>query len=279
MPPPPTDPPVDERAPRAAASRRARHASVTPDYEVKLLLDPAAVLGPDQRLTGAVRTAFGMPSSATKLNVQFLDTDGREIYANGWSPRIRRIEGQSDFELTYKKRYPITAGDIDAALATARDDGFDARETGYQAQVEWGYAKQTLSIGRPKSASGSGFGGTDLPGTRASRSMLADAAPDRFDDWLAIGWGTDALRIARIYGPVLARRSIGTWAAMPLYIEIWPILDGAGAATEDVVEASFKTTSRATAGAEHDGLIAYLQSRGWLRAQDSLKTQLIMDRY
>jgi hypothetical protein len=252
---------------------------MTPDYEVKLLLDPAAVLGTDHRLTGAVRAAFGMPSTATKLSVQFLDTDGQEIYSHGWSPRIRKTEGESGFELTYKKRYPIAAGDIDAALTTAGDDGFDAGETGYEAQVEWGYTKQTLSISRPKRASGAGFDGMDLPGTRSSRSMLIRHAPDRFDDWLWNGWGTDALPISRIYGPVLARRSIGTWSAMTLYIEVWPILDAAGTGTEDVVEASFKTASRATASAEHDSLIAYLQRRGWLLAQDSLKTQLIMDRY
>jgi hypothetical protein len=119
----------------------------------------------------------------------------------------------------------------------------------------------------------------DLPATRTSRSMLIGHAPDRFDDWLRNGWGADALRIARIYGPVLARRWIGAWSAMTLYVEVWPLLDAAGAGTEHVVEASFKTTNRTTASAAHDSLIADLQRRGWLLAQDSLKTQLIMDRY
>ena len=252
---------------------------MTPDYEVKLLLDPAAVLGSDHKLTSTVRSAFGMPSTVTKMNVQFLDTNSEEIYSNGWSPRIRRTEGESDFELTYKKRYPITAGDIDGALTTANNQGFNAGDTGYEAQVEWGYTKQTLSISRPKSASGSGYSGMDLPGTSTSRSVLINDAPDKFDDWLFNNWGTGALATSRIYGPVLAKRSIGSLSGMQLYIEVWPILNAAGTGTEDIVEASFKTTSRTTAASKHDSLMAYLQSHGWFLAQDSLKTQVIMDRY
>lgn len=261
----------------AAGSAHAA-SNMTPDYEVKLLMSPAAVLGSDHKLTGPVLSAFGMPTTVTKMNVQFLD-DAKELYDNGWSPRIRKTEGESGFELTYKKRYPITGGDIDGTLTTANAEGFDSGDTGYEAQVEWGYQKQTLSISRPKSASSSGYSGMELPGTSNSRSMLISNAPDKFDDWLFGGWGTDVLGVSRIYGPVLAKRSIGTWSGMTLYVEVWPILNAAGTGTEDIVEASFKTTSRTTASTKHDSLIAYLQSKGWFLAQDSLKTQLIMDRY
>ncbi|MDO9353664.1 MAG: hypothetical protein Q7T55_08210, partial [Solirubrobacteraceae bacterium] len=253
-------------------------ANMTPDYEVKLLLNPAATLGSDHKLTSAVRTQFGMPTTVTKMNVQFLDDD-EEIYGEGWSPRIRKTEGESGFELTYKKRYPVTGGDVGAALTTANAEGFDAGDTGYEAQVEWGYAKQTLSISRKKSASGSGYSGMDLPGTSASRTMLINESPDKFDDWLANGWGTGILSTSRIYGPVLAKRSVGTYSGTELFIEVWPILNAAGTATEDVVEASFKTTSSSTASSKKASLQSLLQSKGWFLSQDSLKTQLIMDRY
>lgn len=250
-----------------------------PDYEVKLLLRPPAVLGSDRKLTSAVRTAFGVASSVVKMNVQFLDTDGKEIYDNGWSPRVRKTEGESDFELTYKKRYPITGGDIDGALATAQAEGFDADATGYEAQIEWGYAKQTLSIGRAKRTSCAGCSGMELPDTAASRSILIDDAPRRFDDWVAKNWGKRALATSRIYGPVLAKRWIGAWSGMKLYLEVWPIRNAAGTGTDDIVEASFKTTSRTTASSKHDSLVADLQSKGWLLPEDGLKTKLIMDRY
>jgi hypothetical protein len=254
-------------------------ANMTPDYEVKLLMDPATTLGSDHRPTAAVLSAFGAPSTVTKMNVQFLDTSAKDLYAAGWSPRIRRTEGESGFELTYKKRYPVGAGGIDGALSQANADGLDADDTTYDAQVEWGYQKQTLSISRKKSASSSGYSGMDLPGQSASRSMLIDEAPDQFDDWLGNGWGTSKLASSRIYGPVLAKRSVGTWRGRELDIEVWPIRTASGVGTEDLVEASFKTTSRTTAAADHDALQAYLQSKGWFLAQDSLKTQQIMDRY
>jgi hypothetical protein len=66
---------------------------------------------------------------------------------------------------------------------------------------------------------------------------------------------------------------------LQLYIEVWPIRNAAGTGTEYVVEASFKTTNQTTASTKHDELITYLQGKGWFLAQDSLKTQLIMDRY
>ena len=253
--------------------------NMVPDYEVKLLLDPAKVLGSDYKLTPTVLSTFAMPTTVTKMNVQFLDTSIEEIYNSGWSPRLRKIEGVADFEATYKKRYAITGGDIDAALTTANNEGFDSDTTKYDAQIEWGYRKQTLSISRQKTASDSGYSGMDLPGTSRSRTFMINDAPDKFDDWLFNNWGAGALAVSRIFGPVLAKRSIGTWSGLKLYIEVWPIIDAAGTGTEYIVEASFKTTSRTTASSKHDGLITFLQGKGWFLAQDSLKTQLIMDRY
>jgi hypothetical protein len=251
---------------------------MVPDYEVKLLMDPIAVLGSDNKLIPTVLSTFSMPTSVTKMNVQFLDTDAKDIYNNGWSPRIRKVEGKSNFELTYKKRYPVSNGDIDVTI-TAANEGFHSTTATYDSQVEWGYQKQTLSIGRSKSYSDSGYSGIDLPGKSASREMLVDKAPDKFDDSLSKNWGTKKLAISRIYGPILAKRSIGTWDSMRLYIEVWPIKDAAGTGTEYIVEASFKTESRTTASAKHDELMAFLQTKGWFLAQDSLKTSLIMERY
>ena len=73
--------------------------------------------------------------------------------------------------------------------------------------------------------------------------------------------------------------TVATWNSTQLYIEVWPIKDASGTRTEYVVEASFKTTSRTTASQKHDALMAFLQTKGWFVAQDSLKTQFIMDRY
>ncbi|KAK6537213.1 hypothetical protein TWF694_011410 [Orbilia ellipsospora] len=253
--------------------------NMVPDYEVKLLMNPTVVLGTDFKLKPTVLSTFSMPTTVTKMNVQFLDKSNEEIYNAGWSPRIRKIEDEDDFELTYKKRYPITNGDINAALTTANTEGFDSGDTGYEAQVEWGYQKQTLSISREKSSSDSGYSGMDLPNQSDSRDYLIDEAPDKFDDWLYNNWGTTALASARIFGPILAKRSIGTWSGLQLYIEVWPIKNAAGTGIEYIVEASFKTTSATTAASKQADLITLLTNKGWFLAQDSLKTQLIMERY
>lgn len=263
-----------------AAPQAAHSASnMVPDYEVKLMLDPAVVLNSDHKLKSSVRDAFDMPSTVTKMNVQFMDTDDLDLYNNGWSARIRKIEDEDDFELTYKKRYPIVNGNIAAALTQANVEGFDSTDTNYEAQVEWGYMNKTLSISTKKTGKKSGYSGMDLPSASHSRDMLIDKIPGKMEDWLYNGWGEDMLDDSRKYGPVLAKRSIGTWNGMKLYIEVWPIRDAAGDGIEYIVEASFKTDSEAEAASEQAQLAAYLQAQGWFLAQDSLKTSLIMDRY
>jgi len=201
------------------ASLAQAASNMVPDYEVKLLMDPTVVLDSSFKLKPTVLSTFAMPTTVTKMNVQFLDTDTKPIYNAGWSPRIRKTENENNFELTYKKRYAISGGDIDTALTVANNEGFNSGDTNYDAQVEWGYQKQTLSISRQKSASDSGYSGMDLPGTSNSRSMLISDAPDKFDDWLYNNWGTSTLAVSRIYGPILAKRSIGTWSGLQLYIE------------------------------------------------------------
>ncbi|KAH7131463.1 hypothetical protein B0J13DRAFT_642167 [Dactylonectria estremocensis] len=253
--------------------------NMTSEYEVKLLLKPTAVLSSKKELTSTVLSTFDMPPSVTKLNVQFLDTACKDIYTADWSARIRKTENDDDLELTYKKRYVITGGDIDAALTTANTDGFDASDANYEAQVEWGYQKQTLSISRKKAVADSMNSGVDLPGMFDSRVMLVNKAPAKFDNWQRSHWGTGALRKSRIFGPVLAERSIGTWEGMRLYIEVWPIVNRASTEMDYLVEASFKTESRTTALTEHNRFISYLKGKGWLLEEDSLKTQLIMERY
>ncbi|KAJ5682303.1 hypothetical protein N7462_005468 [Penicillium macrosclerotiorum] len=253
--------------------------NMIPDYEVRLMLNPTTVLSPEHELTATVLSAFEMPPTVTKLNVQFLDSSSKELYAADWSARIRKIENEDDFELTYKKRYAITSGGVEAALIAANNDGFNADNAKYEAQVEWGYQKQTLSISRKKTAANSGKSGMDLPGTSNSRKMLIDEAPDKFDNWSSKKWGTETLAVSRIFGPILVRRSVGLWNKIPLYVEIWPLLSSDDTGIEYIVEASFKTKSCKTASNEQTNLAVYLQSNGWLLSQDSLKTQLIMERY
>jgi hypothetical protein len=236
-------------------------ANMVPDYEVRFLLKSTAVLSSDDELTGTVLSTFDMTPIATKLNVQFLDKSSKEIYKAGWSARIRKSENENKLELTYKKRYTIRGGDIDAALIMANNDGFNDGSTKYKAQVEWGYLKQTLSVSRKKTVTGSGHSGLDLPGTDDSRNMLINEASARFDNSISDKWGTRALAESRIFGPILVKRFIGSWNKIPLYLEIWPLRNLEGTGIDYIVEASFKTDDRDIALNERTNLTAYLESK------------------
>jgi hypothetical protein len=137
--------------------------NMVPDYEVKLLMNPIVVLDIENKLKSTVLTAFNMPATVTKMNVMFMDTNAKDIYNNGWISRVRKTEGVSSFELTYKKRYPISNGNITEALYLANAQGFDINDSNYQAQVEWGYQNKTLSISNSKTDNKSGYSGMDLP--------------------------------------------------------------------------------------------------------------------
>lgn len=253
----------------------------TPNYEVKLFLDPNVVLNSDNDLKSSVRDYFGMPSTKTKMSIQYLDTDTLEINEEGWNTRVRKMEDFSDeeFEVTYKKRYPITNGDIDAALTQAALDGFDADENDYEAQVDWGYSKQTLSFSNSKMVTENGYNGVELPTKSDSLTMAINQAPGKFENWLYLNWGIDKLENANKYGPVDAKRWIGTWQGEKMYIEVWEIIESNGTGYDYIVEASFKTDLRTDATTRKVQLQNTLTEKGWFSPTDELKTQMILQRY
>ena len=255
--------------------------SLLPDYEVKVLMKPSEVLVPNNKLRNEVLSEFSMPSSTKKMSIQFMDTKDRDIYTNGWNLRIRKTEGDKDFELTYKKRYPIVdglsstaEGRIAAALETAEQTGFVSTAT-YQAQVEVGYEKQTLSISHDEEAPGPGAEAMELPSEEDSLRFLAIKAPEEFKNW-----GADHLAKSIIYGPVFAKRSKGTWGDFRLFIEVWPVRKSkTDASLEPIVEVSFKTPDLKQALEGRDKLVELLREKGWFLDKEILRTKLIMERY
>lgn len=252
---------------------------MVPDYEVHLLLNPTAVLDSSFKLIPTVLSTFAMPTTVTKINVQYIDTVSEDLYNNGWSCRIRNIENESGFDLTYKWRLPVNNGDINGALNTAFNDGWNSGQGNYDAQIDWLYASQTLSIQRDYTASSKGYSGSDDPDEADSRSMLESNAPGMFDDWVSNNWGTDMLESGVIYGPVLTKRSVGTWDGVELDIEVWPIENASGTGIEYLVEASFKTDNYTFASDGRTELIALFQNEGWFLAESVSKEDLVMENY
>ncbi|CAI6024954.1 hypothetical protein [Cohnella sp. JJ-181] len=262
---------------------RTAHAAglATPDYEVKWYLDPSVVLGTDHKLKSAVLNAFDMPSTVEKMNVAYLDSDGLDLNGAGWDVRIRKMESDSDeeFEVTYKKRYPIAGGNIQEALNAAAADGFDSEEEDYEAQIDWGFSSQTLSFSNKKETELDGYDGMELPDNGDSRELAEDLVPGKLENEQSGDWAEDILHDAHIYGPVSAKRSIGEWSGEELYIEVWEIKKASGSGYDYLVEASFKEDDYAAASARRDSLKNKLVAEGWFLPQDGLKTTKILERY
>lgn len=250
-----------------------------PNYEVKIYMNPSVVLDSDNKLKQEVLDTFNMPSTVTKMSVEYLDSSNLDFNDIGWDVRLRKMEGDADFELTYKKRYSIANGNIDSALQTAALDGFDKSEDDYDAQVDWSYNKQTLSFSNDKDVSISGYSGMDLPSSKDSIKAAVKKIPGKLNNSISNNYGTTILQNSHIYGPVDAKRSIGTWNGEKFYIEVWKIKATSGSGYDYVVEASFKTDDRSSAQEGHDQLIELFNEKGWLLPEDQLKTQMILDRY
>ncbi|MET7288688.1 hypothetical protein [Streptomyces sp. NPDC005573] len=262
----------------APAAPAFADADAVPTYEVKVNLTTAA-LDSSHLPTAAVKSAFGISGSAKSRSYEYFDTDALALNAQGWDVRLRHKSG-SDFEESYKKRFPVSNGDIDAALDEANAEGFDSSDTNYDAEVDWGYSKQTLSFSNEKSHSASGYSGTSMPSASTGRGWLVNEIPGKLDDWSANNWGSNTLSASRVHGPVTSQTWSGAWESSDdASIEVLPVKAASGSGTEYVVELSFKTDDYADAAQLHADAIATADAHGWLYHGDVLKTQLVLDRY
>ena len=69
-------------------------------------------------------------------------------------------------------------GDINAALSLANQEGFDASDDNYEAEIDWGYGKQTLSFSNTKKIS-TNTTGTTLPSEQGALALLLDKLPGK----------------------------------------------------------------------------------------------------
>ncbi|MEH7277970.1 hypothetical protein V7457_03340 [Bacillus toyonensis] len=246
-----------------------------PSFEVKLLLKPEQVLAYNKEMKQEVLEHFQVGTNYERIQVQFLDTANKSLSNEGWFARIRKKEFSKDFELTYKKRYPIQNGVIQDALEVAKKEGFDSKTDSYEAEVDWGFGKKTLSISNKKSYSAKGYGVLDLPNEHASQNMLIEKLPGKMNKWLYTNWGEEMLRDSHIYGPVLMKRYTGEFENIKTNIEIWPLSNTGKIEDDFVIEVSFKTNEEIIATKQRELLMASIEKKGWLLPKDSLKTELI----
>src|SRR5262249_38997214 len=156
------------------------------------------------------------------------------------------LSGERHAGLTFKRRYPADGG-LGAALVQAERDGFDAGEGDYEAELEWGLRKRTLTFSNEKQV-GRGDG---LPRGEEARRPALDGVPGKWRRWVRGGWAEEILARAHTYGPVHGRRWRGGRAGIDdkISVEVWEILAENGRDTERVVEVSFKAKDVARAEA------------------------------
>lgn len=253
--------------------------NMVPTYEIKFLLDSAQVLNKDHLLKKEYRDYFETGSDYLTMGILYLDTETQDFNSQGWINRIRVKEGKSDFELTYKKRYPIQDNNMEEALTLANQEGFDATDTNYSAEIDWGYSKMTLSLSCKKEKSNKGYDDLELPKKNAAIDMIKDKMPGKEEDWLYENWGKDTIEDAKKAGPVYCYRYEGEHEGTDIDIEIMPIENQASGEITYVTEVSFKEDDYTDASEIREGLMNDLDELGILEHEDSLKTQMILDTY
>jgi hypothetical protein len=260
-------------APQASAA-----ANAVPAYEVKFLAKPELVLNTDGTPRSEVIQTLGLSSTARNISAEYFDTNALNLDQQGWNVRFRKKDDKNNYELTYKKRYPVINGDVNAALTLANQEGFDASDDNYEAEIDWGYGKQTLSFSNTKKVDTKATG-VQLPSQQEALSMLLDKLPGKLKNWSSSNWGKQQLTASRAYGPVTFQRYEGTWNGQELTLEVWPIRNAAGTGVENIVEISFKTTDTTAVSGLRTQLMQVLENKNWLIPADGLKTQLILERY
>lgn len=253
--------------------------NMNPGYEVKFLLDSEQVLNSDKLLKKTYRNMFETGSDYSTIGVLYLETEERDFGNQGWVNRIRIKEDASEFELTYKKRYAIENGNVEEALNLANQEGFDISDTNYEAEVDWGYSKMTLSLSCNKTKSNKGYDELELPKKKEAISIIKDKMPGKEDDWLYDSWGTSTISSAKKAGPLYYTKYTGEYNNYKVVIEIWPIEDQTTGEVTYITELSFKEDDYQNAARMRSDLMSYLEEAGILLHEDSLKTQTIMDAY
>ncbi|EJR11755.1 hypothetical protein [Bacillus cereus] len=244
-------------------------------YEVKFFLKIDKVLDKANNLKDCIAKEFNISNNDFKqLDIQFIDTIEQGIYKEGWILRNRKKKNKENYELTYKKRYPIANGNIDDILNQVKSDGFHDSSDNFTVEVDWGLHKQTLNISCEKKEPIPDSSSSNLPDIKELRTMFLDNAPEIFLNWQVEKWGENQIQNSKVYGPVKAKKYEGIWESTNVNIELWT-LEGY---SESIIEISLeKSKDKNKSLQEHDKLKEFLCEKGWLSEEDISKTQWVIE--
>lgn len=152
--------------------------------EVKLVLENDAVLDAEGSPTEMACELFGFDPEYSTREVAYLETASRGFIGEGWTNRVRHKEGKNKLEITFKKRYAVEGTDIESALALAREQGFGDETGPWEAELDWGYEKMTLSVSREEKVSfPEGVSTVEELGLDEAVAFVGEAMPTLERDW------------------------------------------------------------------------------------------------
>ncbi|HDR7850292.1 TPA: hypothetical protein QCY30_005075 [Bacillus toyonensis] len=201
-------------------------------------------------------------------DIQFIDTNKREMYKNGWILRNRIKREGNTYELTYKKRYKILNNDIEAQVEKAKKEGFDIAEQEFHVEIDWGYTEKVLNIVyKPDEF--------QLPESEGSsienlQELFLNNGPEIF-----LKWGKELIDQTIIYGPAYSQKYTGNFKEREIFIEIWSMPE----CKEPILEISLeKFKDEEKADQYHDELKQVLSNKEWIVIKDFSKTDWVMNK-
>ena len=246
-----------------------------PTCELKLLLDSGRVLAAEHLLAPDILEAFGMDGTYETISAVFVDTPDRDFLGLGWVNRIRIRDDKPKYSLAYKRRFRVEDGDIEQALAEAREQGFTLYDAQFPAEIDWGYAQMNLSFSADADVKQEEIPDLEQLSLEDARRMLLENMPFEEMDPVSGGEAAELMAGAQMAGPVRFLRYTGSLNGQEAVIEIWPVPDGEGIRYITEWSSGFGTVEEA---AEYrEGAMAALEDLGILLHEDSLKTQMILD--
>ncbi|MBQ7534790.1 MAG: hypothetical protein IJT43_04135 [Stomatobaculum sp.] len=260
-------------------------------WELKFLLDSDRVTDKDHLLSKEYRNLFSVEEEPQGVELVYLDTKDRDFFREGWINRIRLKEGKKKYELDFKKRFDVPEGDIDAALLSAAEQGFHIEDPGYEAQADWGYEKMRLSFVTEEKVKPESLKSLSALEGQELILMAKKCMPEKEDNWISSGWGKDRMEEALPAGPLKYLKYSGIYEEQEIDIEIWPVDEPADGPVDEpvdgeepgeksyVTELSLKCDTREEAEMMRDRIMEALDKQGILLHKDSLKTNMILDKY
>ena len=278
---------------------------VVPACEVKLLLSSDLVLDENHLLREEFIEMLQLDGDCQGIETAYLDTADRDYDEAGWVNRLRlkepkkkkeekekkekkkdrkedkkekdeeeKKEKKKNYKITYKKRYSVTDGDLDAAFALAADDGFTLEDPEFSAEIDWGYSGMTLSFSLDVDIDLEEDAEFALPQGRDAAEIVAENMPEREKQWAGgnvAGKIADALEVTR---PARAKRYSGV-EDDNIRVEVWEIR--VHGETRYVTEYSIACDSVEEAAGLRDQAMERLDALGILQRKSELKTEMILE--